>query len=306
MKTAIVTGGAGFIGSNLVDELINMGMEVHVFDNLSTGNRSNLNPNAEFFQADLTNRAEVLNYMASFDYIDYVFHVAALPRVQPSIENPLPVHDHNVNATLNILEGTRKYHPKARFVFSSSSSIFGDTEELPTTEDTEKNPMSPYALHKLIGEQYCQLYTKIYGLHTTCLRYFNVYGNRMSDEGAYKLVIAVFKGQYKNNEPLNVVNTGEQRRDFTHVDDVIYVNLAAATIPTLPPGEIFNIGNGNNLSVNEVAEMFGGARVYKEKRLEPFETLADNTKAKNLLGFKPTGDLKKFITELKEQCVTTS
>jgi nucleoside-diphosphate-sugar epimerase len=244
--------------------------------------------------------------MASFDHIDYIFHLAALPRVQPSIENPLPVHDHNVNATLNILEGTRKYHPKARFVFSSSSSIFGDTEELPTTEDTEKDPMSPYALHKLIGEQYCQLYTKIYGLHTTCLRYFNVYGNRMSEEGAYKLVIAVFKTQYEKGEPLNITNTGEQRRDFTHVDDVVQANIAAAAKPYATAGEVFNIGNGSNFSVNEVAEMFGGERVYKESRLEPFETLADNTKAKNLLGFKPTGNLKKFITELKEQCVTTS
>jgi nucleoside-diphosphate-sugar epimerase len=305
MKTAIVTGGAGFIGSNLVDELINMGMEVYVFDNLSTGNRNNLNPNAKFFDADLTDRATVLNYMASFDHIDYIFHLAALARVQPSIENPLPVHDHNVNATLNILEGTRKYHPNARFVFSSSSSIFGDTEELPTAEDVQKNPMSPYALHKLIGEQYCQLYTKIYGLHTTCLRYFNVYGNRMAEEGAYKLVIAVFKNQYENGEPLNITNTGEQRRDFTHVDDVVQANITSATKPEAKAGEVYNIGHGDNFSVNEVAEMFGGQCVYKESRLEPFETLADNTKARDLLGFNPTGDLKKFIIELKKQCVTT-
>ena len=292
----LVTGGAGFIGSNLVDKLIDLGHEVVVIDNLSTGKRENINPKASFYERDLTLKNEWLMFRG----VDVVFHMACLARVQPSIEEPYLYHDKNVNGMVNVLEACRKHKVK-RVVFSSSSSVYGDVEEkdLPTTELAELNPMSPYALHKLIGEEYCKLYSSLYGIETVSLRYFNVYGERQNTEGAYCLVMGKFAQQRLNGEPMTIRGDGEQRRDFTYVGDVVKANILAAKTE-YPPETIFNIGNGDNRSVNQIADMIGGDRLNVEPVIEPRETLADNVLAEYLLDWIPRGNLEEWIIKLKE------
>ena len=272
MKKVIVTGGAGFIGSNLVDRLIDMGVEVVILDNLSTGKENNVNPKAEFIKCDLTKDRPL------FNDVDTVFHLAATPQVQHSIENP--TDNNNID-----------------------SAVYGNPKYVPIDENHTTNPLSPYALHKLIGEQYCKLYSDIYGLDTVCLRYFNVYGNRMSNEGAYKSVISVFKDQYNEKQPLNIVNDGEQKRDFVSVNDVIQTNILCATNPDTFKGNIYNIGTGTAYTVNEIADMFGGEKQYSEKRIEPKNSIAENAKIRLELDFDFTNDLKNFITKVKQEIV---
>jgi len=294
----LVTGGAGFIGSNLVDELINQGHDVVVADNLSTGKKENINEKANFVKYDITWDNGIHNI---FKGVDVVFHTAALARVQPSIEDPIAYDEVNVGGTLKILKACVDFGVK-RFIFSSSSSVYGDVEEkdLPTTEDKDLNPISPYALHKLIGEQYCKLFSEIYGLETACLRYFNVYGNRMSLDGAYKLVIPIFTEQRLNGESMTINGDGEQRRDFTYVDDVVDANIKCMDYPLELNGDVFNIGHGDNRSVNEIADMIGGERVHKDPVIEPKATLADNSKAKKVLGFKPSMNIEDWIPTWKK------
>ena len=295
----LVTGGAGFIGSNLVDRLIDDGHEVVVIDNLSTGKKENINPKASFYERDLTLKNEWL----MFRNVDVVFHMACLARVQPSIENPLLYHDKNVNGLVNVLEACRKHNVK-RIVFSSSSSIYGDAEQVPTTENCRLNPMSPYALHKLIGEQYCKLYSELYGIDAVSLRYFNVYGNRQPTEGAYCLVMGIFAGQRLNGEPMTIRGDGENRRDFTYVGDVVEANVLAATDDEIFNDDIrcrvFNIGNEDNRSVNQIADLIGGDRINIDPVIEPKETLSNSNKAKEMLGWKPTGNLEEWIPKWKE------
>ena len=294
MQKVIVTGGAGFIGSNLVDRLIDMGVETHVIDDLSTGKEENINPKAEFHKEDLVTMEPDANHWL-LKNTDVVFHLAALARVQPSIDNPLPYHDANVTGTLKLLKLAKNLNvPK--FVFSSSSSVYGDAT-VPTEETHELNPISPYALHKLIGEQYCTLFSKLYGIDTVSLRYFNVYGNRMSLDGAYRLAIPIFATQIKEGIPCTINNDGKQRRDMTYVEDVIDANILAATSTRKFGGEVYNVGNGSNISVNQLVDMMGGERSYGNKVIEPFETLAQTLKLRRHLDWKPKGDLKKWITE---------
>jgi len=294
----IVTGGAGFIGSNLVDKLIDGGHEVIIFDNLSTGQQKNINPKAKFFLIDIAHQPYFENKTMKdiMSGVDVVFHLAALARVQPSIENPIEYHNVNINGTLNMLDACRKYGVK-RFVFSSSSSVYGDVreEDLPTSENSELNPMSPYALHKLVGEQYCKLYSELYGLETVSLRYFNVYGERQPIEGAYTLVMGVFAQQRLNGEKMTIRGDGEQRRDFTYVGDVVDANIKCMEYPLELNGDILNVGNGDNKSVNDIADLIGGERVNLEPVIEPRVTLADNTKIKKLLDWKPTQDLNQWV-----------
>ena len=296
MQKVIVTGGAGFIGSNLVDELIKQEIEVIVLDNLSTGKQENINPRAVFYQCDVSRMP-----MNTFDYlfkdVDTVFHLAATPQVQYSIENP--TDNNNLYSLINMLEVSRILGVK-RFVFSSSSAVYGNPKYTPINEDHPINPLSPYALHKLIGEQYCKLYSDIYNLDTVCLRYFNVYGNRMPKEGAYKSVISVFKEQY-NKHPLNIVNDGEQKRDFIHVNDVIQANILATTSTKNHKGDIFNVGTGQAYTVNEIADMFGGNKKYGEKRIEPKNSIADNAKIRLDLDWKPKHKLKTWINTFTEE-----
>jgi len=296
----IVTGGAGFIGSNLVDKLIDDGHEVIIFDNYSTGKKENVNPKAKFFLVDISHQPSFKSKTMKdiMTGVDVVFHLAALARVQPSIENPIEYHNTNVNGTLNLLKACVDYDVK-RFVFSSSSSVYGDVEEkdLPTSENANLNPMSPYALHKLVGEQYCKLFSELYDLETVCLRYFNVYGERQPIEGAYTLVMGVFAQQMLQGNSMTIRGDGNQRRDFTYVGDVIDANIKCMDYPLELNGDIFNVGNGDNKSVNQIATMMGGSRVHIEPVIEPRVTLADNKKIKKVLDWKPTQDLKKWISK---------
>lgn len=297
MQKVVVTGGAGFIGSNMVDRLIHEGKEVIVLDNLSTGKLENVNSKATFYKIDLA-EIEVDELVTLFKDVDVVFHFAALARVQPSIEDPLTFNNANVNSTLKVLMASHKAGV-SRVVYSASSSAYGNTETLPTPESESTNPLSPYGLQKLIGEQYCKLFSEVYGLDTVSLRYFNVYGERMLLEGAYCLVMGIFAKQMLEGKPLTITNNGEQRRDFTYVRDVVEANWLAATYLDKLNGEVFNIGNGNNYSVNDVADMMGGQKTYGFPRIEPYETLADNTKAKRILKWKPIGNLTNWIKKYK-------
>ena len=295
MQKVVVTGGAGFIGSNMVDRLIAEGKEVTILDNFSTGKRENCNPKATTYEVDLST-----DYLEPFlEGVDVVFHFAALARVQPSIEDPMTFNKHNVDSTLRLLMACHKKGVK-RVVYSASSSAYGNTDILPTPETTTTNPLSPYGLQKLVGEQYCKMFSEVYGLDTVSLRYFNVYGERMLLEGAYCLVMGIFAKQMLDGKPLTITNDGNQRRDFTYVGDVVEANWLAATHSEKLNGEVFNIGNGANYSVNEVADMMGGEKTYGEKRIEPFETLADNSKARTMLGWNPKGDLPTWTEQYKK------
>ena len=233
---AIVTGGAGFIGSNLVDELINKGWGVIVLDNLSTGKVENINPNAKHYTVDVSTMVDLTNPNRNvwrlFEGVDVVFHLAALARVQPSIIDPVSFNKANVDGTLNVLLASHKAGVK-RVVYSASSSAYGNATKFPTPEEHSTNPLSPYGLQKYIGEQYCRVFSEVYGLDTVSLRYFNIYGERMNLTGAYCLVLGIFAKQMLDGKPLSINNDGEQRRDFTYVGDVVDANiLASTTSPT--------------------------------------------------------------------------
>ena len=312
---ALVTGGAGFIGSNLVDRLIDDGHEVVVIDDLSTGKEKNINSKAEFYKYNITTNI-LLSDVSSSTYknhdwkkhkYDVVFHTAAKARVQPSIDDPIEFNRVNVDGTLNMLKFCVDNGVK-RFVYSSSSSVYGEVKHLPTSENTQLNPMSPYALQKLIGEQYCKLFSAVYGLETVCLRYFSVYGERQATEGAYCLVMGIFTNQILNNKPLTINGSGKQRRDFTYVGDVVDANIKVATIETEFGGDVFNIGNGNNRSVNELAVMMVGLpnhvgaypRIHRPSVIEPEATLADNSKAWEVLRWIPSTNIETWFTRYKK------
>lgn len=291
----LVTGGAGFIGSNLVDALLSKGYDVFIIDDFSTGKRSNVNPKAKLYELAL-HKATIDELTNILNEIEIVYHTAALARVQPSIKDPIRYNEANVTSIVNLLTACVAANVK-RVVYSASSSAYGNATQFPTPETHPTDSLSPYGLQKYIGELYCKMFSKVYGIDTVCLRYFNVYGERMNFEGAYKTVIGVFAEQKKHNKSLTIANDGNQKRDFTYIGDVVDANILAGESKETFIGEVFNIGNGNNISVNEVADLIGGEKIYSEKRLEPFETLADNTKARTILGWKPTGDLRKFISD---------
>lgn len=293
----IVTGGAGFIGSHLVDALIEKGFEVIVIDNLSTGKKENINSKADFFREDIRDLEKI---KPIFQGADYVFHLAARPRVPFSIEFPHEAHTNNALGTLHVLMAARDAGVK-KMVFSSSSSVYGYQDKLPFHEEMATLPRSPYAFQKFIGEQYCRLFYELYGLPTVSLRYFNVYGPRISFEGSYVLAMGKFLQQRLNNEPLTIEGDGEQTRDFTHVKDVIRANILAAESDKVGKGEVINIGASNNHSIKKVAELIGGQTVNLPIRAGDMpHTLADISRAKNFLGWEPTIHIEEGIQELKK------
>ena len=285
MQKVIVTGGAGFIGSNLVDELVNKGIQVSVIDDFSTGKIENTNKLVYYWKQDL-GKVDIKELTQFMKGVDVVFHTAAKARVQPSIDDPLSFNKSNVDGTLNVLWAAHKAGVK-RVIYSASSSAYGNATKFPTPEDHSTNPLSPYGLQKYIGEQYCKMFSEVYGLDTVSLRYFNVYGERMLLEGAYCLVLGIFAKQLLENKPMTINNNGDQRRDFTYVGDIVNANILAATKVEQFNGEVFNIGNGKNYSINEVANIFGGKTTKGKNVLEPFQTLADNNKANLVFGWQP-------------------
>lgn len=291
----LVTGGAGFIGSNLTDELVRLGHKVVVIDNLSGGKKENINPKCQFFKKDICNHKSI---KPLFRGIDYVFHLAALPRVQYSIEYPLETNETNVTGTLSVLLASYGAEVK-KVIYSASSSAYGEQNKLPFNENLATQPKSPYGLQKYIGELYCRVWSQVYGLPTVSLRYFNVYGPRNNSDGAYALVIAKFLQQCKLGESLTITGDGNQTRDFTNVKDVVRANILAMKSSKVGKGEVINIGTGKNQSINEIARLIGGPIKYIPARFEPHDTLADNSLAKKLLSWEPSVSIEEGIDELK-------
>lgn len=294
-KKALVTGGAGFIGSNLVDALVEKGYEVHVIDNLSAGKKEYINPKATLHVVDVTDLEAI---KPLFKGIDYVFHLAAMPRVQYSIENPIETDNVNVRGTLNVLVAATEAQVK-KVIYSASASAYGDQATLPLREDMMPMPKSPYALQKYIGEVYCSTWSAVYNVPTVSLRYFNVYGPRNSHEGAYALVIAKFMHLKEQGKSLTITGDGNQTRDFIHVRDIAKANILAAESDTVGKGEVINIGSGKKYSVNTIAHLIGGPSEYIEARLEPKDSLADTTRAEKLLLWTPEVSMEEGIAELK-------
>ena len=295
----IVTGGAGFIGSNLVDLLIDEGHDVEVIDNFSNGKKENCNIKANYHSIDLSDSQEYENIKDIVKDSDGIFHLAAFPRVQESINNPFKFEKNNTLSTINILKVCSDLKVK-RLVYSSSSSAYGNVLNLPSKETDPVDPISPYAMQKYYGEVACKMFSNVYKIETVSLRYFNVYGERQSLEGAYPLVMCVFANQRLNNQPLTIRGDGEQRRDFTHVKDIARANILAMTSRKVGNGEVINIGNADNRSVNEIASMIGGPVINIDPVVEPRETLADNSKAKNLLNWEPSVIIEEWVKKYKK------
>lgn len=286
-KHCIVTGGAGFIGSHLVERLISDGHQVMVLDNFSTGRRANLahlddHPALRIIHSDI---ADLHAIKAHFDAVDWVFHLAALADIVPSIQKPLAYHRANVDGTVSVLEAARSADVK-RFVYTASSSCYGIPDVYPTPETAPVQPQYPYALTKYLGEQYVLHWGEIYGLPVVSLRLFNVYGPRARTSGTYGAVFGVFLAQKLAGEPYTVVGDGTQTRDFTFVTDVVDAMIQAAQSDV--KDEVLNVGSGNTYSVNRLVELLGGDVVHIPKRPgEPDSTLADITKIQKLLGWRP-------------------
>ena len=301
----LVTGGAGFIGSHVVDRLLEESHSVVAIDNLTLNDSKHTllhkdNPLFKFYDQSITDTLDALFQKEQFDW---VFHLAALPRVQFSIKEPEKTHHSNVNGTLNILLASHKAKVK-RLIFTSSSSIYGDQPTLPFKETMTPNPISPYALHKLIGEQYCKLFTQIYDLETISLRYFNVFGPRQNPAGDYACLIPKFVAKFKAKESPIINGDGNQTRDFTYVKDVAEANLLAAqTTNKAAIGKAFNIGNSQNISVNQVAQTIQKLLdsqvliIHGPAVIEPKNTLADTSKAKELLAWTPKYSFEQGLQE---------
>jgi nucleoside-diphosphate-sugar epimerase len=293
-RMVLITGGAGFIGSHLVAAALECGCHVKVIDNFTTGDPKRLHPSAAFINADIRDPQSI---KGAFTGVDCVFHVAALPRVPLSIENPLETHTVNVCGTINVLLAARDAGVR-RVIFSGSSSVYGNQATLPLREDMTPNPLSPYALQKLTGEQYTRLFHSLFGMDTLTLRYFNVFGPRMATEGAYVTVISEFLRARREGRPLTIHGDGEQTRDFTHVTDVVRANILAMTC-RIADGRAINVGQGRSVSVNWIARRIGGPTVNMPSRQgDVRNTLADHTRAGEILGWEPRVTTEEGLDEL--------
>lgn len=297
---AVVTGGAGFIGSHMVDLLIEQNFEVIVIDNLSNGRLENIEHHKDkikFIQADIGNYENKLEKY--FEDVEYVFHFAALADIVPSINDPLKYHKANVDGTINILQATKTSTKLKKFVYAASSSCYGIPETYPTSEETEIAPEYPYAHTKRVGEEYALHWGQVYNMPVVSMRFFNVYGLRHRTSGTYGAVFGVFLAQLLNNKPLTIVGDGEQTRDFTFVTDVVDACLSAAK--SKYTNEIFNVGSDNTYSVNYLVELLGGEKTYIPKRPgEPDCTYADISKIKRLLNWSPKVTFKEGVKIMLE------
>jgi UDP-glucose 4-epimerase len=287
-RQVIVTGGAGFIGSHLVDRLLGDGCRVRVLDNLSTGRLKNLahvasDPRLQVEEVDVSDAERIAPL---FKDVEWVFHVAALADIVPSIQKPLVYHRSNVDGTVSVLEAARHAGVK-RFVYAASGSCYGIPDLIPTPESAPIRPQYPYALTKYVGEQYALHWGDVYKLPVVSLRLFNVFGPRSRTSGTYGAVFGVFLAQKLHNQPLTIVGDGTQTRDFTFVTDVVDAFVTAARSEV--SGEVFNVGSANTYSVNRLAALLGGDVVHVPKRPgEPDCTFADIGKIQRVLGWKPT------------------
>lgn len=298
-KIAVVTGGAGFIGSHLVDALLKRGYEVRVIDNLVAGKRERVPAGVTLHVADVRD-AGVLPYLLK--NADVVFHLAALPSVEYSIKNPVETHSVNVTGTVNVLAAVER---KTRVVLASSAAIYGNTDVPTVSEDLTAAPVNPYGLQKYISERYLTLAHTLYGTQTVSLRFFNVYGPRLDPDSPYAAVVGKFLKLSKEGNPLTIVGDGEQTRDFIHVYDVAEALVKAGESPLVGKGEVINIGTGHGTSVNELANAFGGEREYLPPRMEIRNSCADITRAKELLLWNPEVVLVDGIAELKKEYLSS-
>ncbi len=298
MNNIIVTGGAGFIGSNLVDKLLERGYLVTIIDNLSSGKTENIDRRAIHINLDIALcNMEIL--IDIFKNHEFVFHLAAKTSVQESIEHPALYNDVNVKGTLNVLEASRLSGTIKRVIFSSSSAIYGNNTTMPLKEEFNPSPISPYAMNKLIGEQYCKLYSQLYNLDTVCLRYFNVYGHRQPiNNSAYCNVIEKFKTLTKENRKLTINNDGEQTRDFVHVRDVVNANMMVMEYPHNLNGSCFNVGTGVGTSVNLIASYFDNEVNYNPIPVnEPISSMSSFELINSIVGWHPSVVLSKEIIQ---------
>ncbi len=300
MKKILVIGGAGFIGSHLVDRLLAEGHDVVVLDNFSTGRPQNLehhkdNNALQLFEADIAEYGQIVE---RFENVDWVFHMAALADIVPSIKSPFEYHRSNVDGTINVLEASRANGIK-RFVYAASSSCYGIPDEFPTLETAEIRAEYPYALTKNVGEQYVMHWGKVYGLPVASLRMFNVYGPRSRTSGTYGAVFGVFLAQKLKNKPFTVVGDGNQTRDFTFVTDIVdaYIKVAQSDVRN----EIFNLGSGHTYSVNRLVELLDGEVIYIPKRPgEPDCTFADVSKIQKMIGWEAKISFEKGVKIMME------
>tara|TARA_Y100001963_G_scaffold141857_1_gene210658 strand:- start:190 stop:1050 length:861 start_codon:yes stop_codon:yes gene_type:complete len=280
---ALVTGGAGFVGTNLIKRLLKDGYQVVSFDNYSTGYKQNEQKGCDYINIDITE--SFTDWVEEFDVI---FHLAALARIQPSIKNPVPPLKANVMGTLNILEYARK--KDTQVIYSGSSTKHHGVYK------------SPYAWSKFGGEELCRLYSNLYDLNTTICRFYNVYGEHHIRTGDYSTVVGIFEQQFMDDKPITITADGEQRRDFTHVDDI--VDALVSCVKKDYRAEEFELGRGINYSINEIANMFGEdyPKEYIPKRPGEYDmTLADSSNAKEKLGWNPTKNIKDYITKWVEE-----
>lgn len=295
MTKSIVTGGAGFIGSNLVDGLLELGHEVIVIDNEFSDSHE------QFYWNDKTNnhKLDIRDYSKTrllYDGVDYVFHLAAESRIQAAIANPIEAVSINSVGTATVLQCAREAGVK-RVMYSSTSSAYGNNT-IPNVETQPDDCLNPYSVSKVNGEKLCSMYTNLFGLDTVIFRYFNVYGNRQPTRGQYAPVIGLFLKQALNDQPLTIIGSGEQRRDFTHVSDVVSANIIAATkdVDKTSFGQVYNVGNGVNYSINEIAEMISSNSIYLAPRIgEMQETLCNSEKFRNTFGWAPKVSMKDYL-----------
>ena len=287
----IITGGAGFIGSHLVEALVKLNKKIVVLDNLSTGRLDNIKPflkKIKFINCDISKKGKWIN---EFNKKCYVFHLAALADIVPSMQNPEKYFNSNVKGTLNILEACKETKV-IKFLYSASSSCYGIPKKYPTKENENIDPMYPYALTKKLGEDLIIHWSKVYRIPFISLRLFNVYGTRSRTSGTYGAMFGVFLAQKIANKPFTVVGTGNQTRDFTYVSDIVSAFLIASKSKV--SNEIFNVGSGQTISVNKIVNILGGKKVYIEKRPgEPECTFANINKIKKKLNWKPKVKIEK-------------
>jgi UDP-glucose 4-epimerase len=294
---SLVTGGAGFIGSHLVDKLLEIGHEVVVIDNESAKSNGEFywNNKAQNFKYDICDYEKTKDL---YDGVDYVFHLAAEARIQPAIKNPLLAVKTNVLGTATVLQCSRESGVE-KVIYSSSSSGYGNNQ-IPNNENQLDDCLNPYSVSKISGEKLCSMYTKLFGLKTIMFRYFNVYGERQPLKGQYAPVVGIFLRQRSEGNPLTIIGDGEQRRDFTHVSDVVGANILAATVDVEEYyyGQLYNVGTGINYSINEIADAISDNQINIPPRIgESRVTLADNTKLKTTFGWEPKVNLMNWISE---------
>ena len=300
LSICLVTGGAGFIGSNLVDSLLELGHKVLVIDNESSEVHENFywNPKAENFKFDILDYDKI---KPLFNNVNIVFHLAAESRIQPGISNPLLTIKTNTLGTATVLQCARESNIE-RVIYSTTSSYYGLKNRTPNTETQPKDCLNPYSVSKVAGEEIAEIYYKLYGLKTISLRYFNVYGRHEPLRGPYAPVIGLFLRQFKQKVPLTIVGDGKQRRDFTHVKDVIRANLMAAfdDLPDDAFGQTYNVGSGTNFSMIEIADIIGASNheFIAQRPGEARETLADISKIRSMMGWIPEQNLKYYLEQM--------